>query len=46
VTIGLKMVTVAFHEGHKTSADASNRSLRGDIRFPPGFTVLSPGLVS
>ena len=45
VAIGLKMMTETFHEGHKTPPDASKR-LRGRISFPPGFTVLSPGLIS
>jgi hypothetical protein len=39
-------VTEAFHEGNKAPADAGKRRLRGAIRFPPGFTVLSPGFVS
>jgi|GEM_PF-5634686 len=46
MTIGLKMVTVAFHEGHKTPPNTAECRLRGDIRFPPGFTDLSPGLIS
>ena len=43
--MNLKMMTETFHEGHKPPPDASKR-LRGCIRFPPGFTVLSSGVVA